>query len=204
VSVTVVSVRMRMFVAMAVIVSVVMMVIVVLSMIMVVAMLIVVMMVRMTKRVGASMQKRPPTFVEEPAADQNDGDAGHDSQHGNNLFRDDIAGEQQGAEAQEENADGMGERDGGAQKCRVFHIAAGADEVSCDNRLSVPRLESMHRSQPECHGYSGEQPSGTQLRLVQKLGQIICVHNGSYLLLGADFAGAGTLRISSKYRSTNG
>ena len=131
------------------------------------------------------MEKRSPALVEQPAADQDDRDAGNHSQNGNDLFRDDVARKQQRAESQQEDADGVGEGDGRAQQSGVLHIAAGSDQVGGDDGLAVARFQGVHRAQPERDGDSRQQPSGAQLRLVQELGQIICVHTSSYLVLAA-------------------
>ncbi len=193
VSVAIVSVAMRMSVAVAVIM-------------MIVVMMVVIVMMMVAKSVRPGVHKCSPALVEQPAADQDNRDAGNDSQNGNDLFRDDVARQQQRAESQQENADGVREGDGGAQERGMLHIAARSDQVGGDNGLAVTGLKSVHRAQPERDGDSSEQPSGAQLRLVQELGQIICVHTSSYLVLafGAVFAGCGALRISSKYRSTKG
>ena len=149
-------------------------------------MMMVVMMVMVTKSVRPGMQKRSPALVEQPAADQNDRDAGKHSQDGNDLFGDDVARQQQRADSQQEDADGVGKGDGRAEESRVLHVAAGADQVRGDDGLAMTRLQSVHRAQPERDGDSGEQPSGAQLRLVQKLSQIICVHTSSYLVLASE------------------
>ena len=80
------------------------------------------------------------------------------------------------------------------EQSRVFHISARSNEVGSDDCLSMSRLEGMHRAEPEGHCDSGNQPSSTQRRLMQELGQIICVHNASYFLVfGAGFGVRGNL-----------
>ena len=64
----------------------------------------------------------------------------------------------------------------------MLHVAAGSDQIGRDDGLAVAGFEGVHGAQPECDGDPNEQPSGAQLRLVQELGQIICVHTSSYLV----------------------
>jgi len=100
----------------------------------------------------------------------------------------------------------VSEGDSRAKDGGVLQVASGSYQVSGDDGFAVTRFQGMHRSQPERDGDSCQQPSGAQLRLVQELGQIICVHTSTYLglLFGAGFAACGDFRISSKYLSTKG
>ena len=94
----------------------------------------------------------------------------------------------------------MREGNGGPKQGSVFHVAAGSDEVGGDDGLTMARFQGMHRAQPEGDRDTSNQPSSAQLRLMQKLGKVIGIHSEPYL----DLAACGVLRISSKYRSTNG
>ena len=145
----------------------------------VVIMMMVVVMMMVSASVRQFMTKRAPAFVEQPAADQHDRHTGKHAQNRNNLFRDDVAREQQRTDSQQEDADGVGEGDGGSQQSGMLHVAAGSDQIGGNDGLAMTRLQSVQRTQPEGDGDSGHQPSGAQLGLMQKLSKIVGVHTDS-------------------------
>lgn len=160
-----------MVVAVAVAVSVVIMIVVLMIMIMMVMIVMVmIVMVGVAMSVRAGMKKCPPTFVKQPAADQNDGHAGDDTQGGNDLFGDDVARQQQRSDSQQEDADGVGEGDGSAEEGGMLHVAAGSDQIRGDDGLPVSGLQGVECAQPECDSDSGREPSGAQLGLAEELG----------------------------------
>jgi len=130
-------------------------------------MIVAVMVMMMAVGMGPSMHKCPPALVEQPAPDEYDRHARKNSQDWNDLFRDDVTRQQQRAEAQQKDADSVREGDSRAEQGGMLHVAARSDQVRGDDGLTVTGLESVHRTQPECDGDSGYQPSGAQLRLVQ-------------------------------------
>ena len=121
-------------------------------------------------------------LIKEGRADEDDGDSGGDAEPGDQFFGGEIFREGEGHEAEDEDADGMGERDHGAEERGLLHGAARADQISRDHGFAVAGRFRVQGSEGEGDSDSDEHEVEGNVVLAEHAGEIIAT---------GDFAGGG-------------
>ena len=89
------------------------------------------------------MASSPQVVGQEPASQPHDQQSGARAEPGKNLFGKDVVGCEEGYQAQQNDAGGVGRGDDPAEEQGVAHRTPGADEIGGDDGLAVPRLQPV-------------------------------------------------------------
>ena len=105
----------------------------------------------------------PELVDQEPPAQGHDQDPGGRAHPRHDLPVVDVLGGEEGDQAQEKDAEGVGEGDHAAEEHGIAHGAAAAHEVGGDDRLAVARLQAVGGPGHEGQRQGSEDDAGAQL-----------------------------------------
>ena len=114
---------------------------------------------------------RAPAPAKQPAAEDDDQQAGGELQPGEQAGGQNVLGEDQGDHAKREHGSGVRERDDGAQEDGVLHRAARAHEVRGYDALAVARRKGVQGPQHDRRGKRNQVEGGGQVGPAYEAGE---------------------------------